>query len=384
MADEDPERSERFKSRAREFAVSYQHYFDASGRAIPFGRSLAYRFAQGAFWAALVYADVEALPWGVIKGYYNRHMTEWFQNPILDRDGILTVGYHYENLVMAEGYNAPGSPYWAFKAFLMLAVPKSHPYWQTEEVGMPHDLDQQVLLLEARAMVNHSEDYGHTLLYSYGQGVPNQAHAAAKYAKFAYSTRFGFSVPKSGFEYYESALDSVLAVSEDGFYYRPKAEDLAFEAFETHVTYTWQPMPDVTIETIVVPVGEYHVRYHKLTTGRSLQVYDGGFSNLLEEGTEQEELSDQLARVTSSVGVSSIENILGFDRAEIVRPEPNTNVLFDRTLLPVLGASLEPGDHVLVSLVGGVTESEADYPHVKCDGVVLRISQGNKTLKIAT
>ena len=27
--------------------------------------------------------------------------------------------YHYENLVMAEGYNAPGSLYWSLKTFLV-------------------------------------------------------------------------------------------------------------------------------------------------------------------------------------------------------------------------------------------------------------------------
>lgn len=33
---------------------------------------------------------------------------------------------------LPEGYNGPGSPYWAFKTFILLAVPKDHPYWQAE------------------------------------------------------------------------------------------------------------------------------------------------------------------------------------------------------------------------------------------------------------
>ena len=47
-------------------------------------------------------------------------------------DGLLSVGYDYQNMVFAEGYNGPGSPYWAFKTFILLAVPKDHPYWQAE------------------------------------------------------------------------------------------------------------------------------------------------------------------------------------------------------------------------------------------------------------
>ena len=39
-------------------------------------------------------------------------------------DGLLSVGYDYQNMVFAEGYNGPGSPYWAFKTFILLAVPK--------------------------------------------------------------------------------------------------------------------------------------------------------------------------------------------------------------------------------------------------------------------
>lgn len=51
---------------------------------------------------------------------------------IFTTDGLLSVGYDYQNMVFAEGYNGPGSPYWAFKTFILLAVPKDHPYWQAE------------------------------------------------------------------------------------------------------------------------------------------------------------------------------------------------------------------------------------------------------------
>lgn len=33
---------------------------------------------------------------------------------------------------MAEGYNAPGSPYWGLKTFLLLAVAETHPFWRAE------------------------------------------------------------------------------------------------------------------------------------------------------------------------------------------------------------------------------------------------------------
>src|SRR5207248_7125795 len=131
------ERAKRIIERARLFAKDFVHYFNAEGTALPFGRSLTYRFAQGAFWGALAFANVEALPWGVIKGLYLRHLRWWMRQPIFTETGLLTIGYTYPNLVMAESYNSSQSPYWALKAFLPLALPEEHPFWQAEETSLP-------------------------------------------------------------------------------------------------------------------------------------------------------------------------------------------------------------------------------------------------------
>lgn len=49
MEQEDPERSRVFKERARLFAVDFIGWFAPDGSALPYGRSLTYRFAQSAF-----------------------------------------------------------------------------------------------------------------------------------------------------------------------------------------------------------------------------------------------------------------------------------------------------------------------------------------------
>ena len=126
--DHDPVRTARYTERARLFARDFIHWFSGNGAALPFGRSLTYRFAQGAFWGALAFAGVEAQPWPVIKGIYLRHLRWWMQQPIFSETGLLTIGYTYPNLLMAESYNSAGSPYWAMKAFLPLALPETHPF----------------------------------------------------------------------------------------------------------------------------------------------------------------------------------------------------------------------------------------------------------------
>ena len=67
MGEEDPVRSRRFRERAARFARDFLYWFEDSGRAVPFGRSLTYRFGQSAFFSALALAGVEAVPWGVMK-----------------------------------------------------------------------------------------------------------------------------------------------------------------------------------------------------------------------------------------------------------------------------------------------------------------------------
>jgi hypothetical protein len=83
-----------------------------SGAAIPFGRSMIYRFAVIGTFSALVLADVAPpapLEWGHVKGLILRHFRSWSGNPDIFRsDGTLTIGYGYDNMNMAENYNAPG------------------------------------------------------------------------------------------------------------------------------------------------------------------------------------------------------------------------------------------------------------------------------------
>ncbi len=121
--------AERYVERARSFAPEFQHWFAPDGGAFPFGRSMTYRMAQGSFWGALALADVDALDWATVRGLALRHLRWWSARPISDRDGVLSVGYGYDNRRMGESYNSAGSPYWCMKAFAMLAAPDDHPFW---------------------------------------------------------------------------------------------------------------------------------------------------------------------------------------------------------------------------------------------------------------
>jgi hypothetical protein len=106
----DDDYAKRYRERAVLFARDFQKWFAPDGATVPFGRSLTYRFACAGFWSALAFADVEALPWGEVKHLCLQHLRWWRDKPISNRDGILSIGFGYPNLLMSESYNSAGSP----------------------------------------------------------------------------------------------------------------------------------------------------------------------------------------------------------------------------------------------------------------------------------
>ena len=159
-------------------------------------------------------AGVDVYEYGVLKGLIFRHLDYWMSQPIFDNGDILTVGYAYPNLMMSEGYNAPGSPYWSMKVFAFLALPDEHPFWSAEELPFPK-ISQTKAVPECRMLLCHRQTVNPanaevTALTAGQYPVMNHTHGAEKYAKFAYSSRFGFSVPRSYAFLTECAPDSML------------------------------------------------------------------------------------------------------------------------------------------------------------------------------
>jgi hypothetical protein len=367
----DPERAHRFRGRAKQFAQDFIYWFDADGAALPFGRSLTYRFAQGAFWGALAFADVEALPWGIIKGLALRHLRWWSRQPIFASDGTLSIGYAYPNLNMAEQYNAPGSPYWAMKFFLPLALPESHPFWQATEEPLPSLA--QVKEQKHSCMILCRENTSRNIVaLTSGQYEPWIRHAGEKYAKFAYSTAFGFSVPAGRRGLTQAAADSMLALSDDGKYYRVRERTVEAK-FENGALYSrWEPIPGVEVETWLIPDPRWHIRIHRLHTKLRIWSAEGGFAldrtgddPIKNAGVEQ--AGSGLAFARYPAGGSGLRDLNGQRTGRVVRADPNTNLLAPRTVIPTLLGEHESGDYWLACAVladpdGGKWESAWNKP----------------------
>lgn len=352
MGEEDPVRTRMYKERATEFANEFIHWFTPEGAALPYGRSLSYRFAQSAFWSAMAFAEVDSLPLGVVKGLIMRNLRWWFQQPIFDAHGVLTIGYAYPNLIMAENYNAPGSPYWAMKTFLPLALSEDHPFWQAEELPLPQISNMRVQL-PAHFVICREEENGHVAGFNTGHLSSNEhTHTSAKYEKFVYSTAFGFSVPRAEWGLSQGAFDSMLALSECDNIFRVKRKNE--ESFiEDNVLFArWNPWSNVEVKTWIVAGLPWHIRIHRVETQRQLDVAEGGFALGLEFDHDAS-LSEIGVIASSSHGISGIRNLLGYTRADVIYANANTNIMQTRTGIPTLQARLEPGSHWLISAVLG-------------------------------
>lgn len=337
------------RERARAFAPRFARLFAEDGGAVAFGRSMTYRFAMAGFWAALAFADEPALPWGEIKGLWLQHLRWWRDRPILDRDGLMTVGYGYRDLLMSEEYNSAGSPYWALKAFLPLALPDSHPFWQAEAVAPTRRPDISAQRQPGFVLFDTVND---VVALASGQENLQMRCGAEKYAKFAYSARYGFSVETDG-RFAVAAAENMLLFSDDGRHCRGRETNETVVLAGTTLYARWRPFEDVEVETWLIPAPPWHVRVHRIRAGRPYRICEGGFAVPRPEGTIPARSVPGgvvVETATDLAAILALEPSGG--RAAVAHPtQPNTNLVSARTLVPQLHGSIAAGETVLATAV---------------------------------
>ncbi len=358
--EDDKNRCARLKRRAGKFQTDFVYWFDEQGRALPYGRSLTYRFAQAAFWAAALFSgaagssdDEAGVNPGQIKGIINRNLRYWLSKEIFQGDGVLSIGYAYANLSMAEKYNAPGSPYWCFKVFLILALSSDHPYWREEELPLPK-LDFLRSMSYADILIQHcgKETCGYTpAIY-----IKNPlGYFVEKYGKFAYSTEFGFSVSHSGENLEEAAPDSMLAFAVEGeqkVYVRTRS--ISYEIGADYVVSQWSPVKGITVTTRIRPTGFGHVREHEITSAISCKAYECGFAVAKYLTGYETFLGSKEAEAKNhshlcKVVIKEITPERSTLYPMVISADPNTNILYKNTVIPAVAFDVTPGTTRIIS-----------------------------------
>lgn len=357
LCKDDPQRKARIVERAKRFAPDIRHWYGPDGAALAFGRSQTYRFAAGGFWAALAFADLEALPWSEIKGYYMRHIRWWSTLPICDRDGVLSVGYGYPNLLMSESYNSAGSPYWALKFFLALALPEDHPFWMAEEADAP-DFTDPVALPKPGMVAMHTPQ--NVVVLASGQEHDKMRGSNEKYAKFAYSTRYTFNIEANDRHFDAASFDNMLGFSDDGVHFRMR-ETLEEAMIAGTTLYSrWRPFADVVVETFLIPANPWHIRVHRIQSPRPLMTIEGGFAIARADFARNQSRSGSGHAVWfGEQDTSAIHDLSAAKREGRAHlPIANTNLLHAKTNLPQLRGSIQSGETILITAVCAMPISE--------------------------
>lgn len=132
-----PARRERDTAHLNRFLLDAIRLVGADGSPLIQGRSLIYRFAAAApFWGGAL-AGCSAVEPGLLRRAASGIVRHFADRGAPDADGLLTLGWHHEWRQLAQSYSGPGSPYWASKGLLGLALPADHEVWTAVEKPLP-------------------------------------------------------------------------------------------------------------------------------------------------------------------------------------------------------------------------------------------------------
>lgn len=346
----DTVRATGYLDRLKLFASDYVKLFSARGEGVPYGRSMTYRFVQAGFWSIAVAAGVnlgEGFDAACLKGLIVRNLETWDRTRICDNGGVVTVGYRYPNQHMCESYNAAGSPYWCLMAFACLALPEDDSFWTLPTSGTMPVHDGVVSALGGTGLVARDTE-GEVVLYPSGR-TPGHPFAQSdnKYGKFAYSTKFGFSVARSQRTLEEAAPDSMLSFVVGGRVFVrdgvDKSEVVTLDDGKRVVRTRWSPCPGINVVTEIIPLANGQLRSHIVMSTIDCLAFDAGFAVPGDYHWVTLEDTDKVCRV-EAIGHVEGECVL-------LRPEANTNIECGKTVIPAVKYLINAGVNKLATHV---------------------------------
>ncbi|MFE1440186.1 DUF2264 domain-containing protein [Streptomyces sp. NPDC058739] len=181
-----------YRARFDRFLADAARLVGADGAPLMQGRSLVYRFAAAApFWtAALIGSDV--LSPGQVRRAAMGVVRHFVDHGVPDARGILSLGWFGEWPALAQAYSGTGSPYWAAKGLLGLALPADHPVWSAVEEPLPGEQASAVAVIEAPGwLISSTVADGVVRVYNHGtdHALPgDEGSDEPLYARLAYST----------------------------------------------------------------------------------------------------------------------------------------------------------------------------------------------------
>ena len=110
------------------------------------------------------------------------------------------------------------------------------------------------------------------------QQADGHSHTVEKYSKFAYSSKFGFSIMRSNLTLAECAPDSTPVFEVYGYFFVKDVIEPQFTVSEEKLVFFWTPIKGIHVRTTIKPTKTGHVRTHEITSDVDCKAYDCGFA----------------------------------------------------------------------------------------------------------
>jgi hypothetical protein len=206
-------RQERDVAALDRFLQDFVTLVGADGSPLIQGRSLIYRFAAAApFWVGAL-ASVPSLAPGLLRRAATGVIDHFVAHGALDEHDLLTLGWHGPWPRLAQSYSGPGSPYWASKGMLGLALPADHPVWTDQEQPLPVERGDVLRAVRAPGwLVSGTVEDGIVRVVNHGtdHAVPGATITDSPlYARLGYSTATAPVLDESG---WTSPVDQTVAL----------------------------------------------------------------------------------------------------------------------------------------------------------------------------
>ncbi|MFC0672661.1 DUF2264 domain-containing protein [Brachybacterium hainanense] len=404
------------RGRLAAYIEDAQGLLGADGGPLIQGRSLTYRMAVAApHWAAALAGLADGPDPVIAPGRLRRAASgilgHFLDHGVPDADGLLNLGWFRAFPQMTQDYSGPGSPYWAAKGFLGLALPRTHPVWTAPLEPLPVERADGVELLpvpgwivsRTRAdgivrVINHGTDHARP-----GALRPD----SPAYARLGYST--ATSPPMAG-EGERQPQDMVIGLvhpehgwsHRTGFFARGLREVTAgAQGASVHVPH-WHPDggevltgPRTALASLVLPGLEIHTA----RLGIGAETRDGlelGAAGWPLSGTEiMQEAAEPSALLELGVprdggrlrsGLAVLASTLGPARLDVHREEGTSPLgpllASPQVRLPLHG--MDRGDAVLVVATWlrgpGAPAPGLPAARITDDAVVLRLPAGEEAV----
>ena len=195
MAPEDPRVKARAKldgDRLADFLDDAVHLVGTNGAPLIQGRSLIYRFAAAApFWTGEISGHTRLSP-GLTRRAASGILDYFVRRDAITGEGLLSIGWHGEFPGMKQSYSGAGSPYWAAKGMLGLALRADHRVWTAVEEPLPVETRDTRRLIHAPGwQVDGTVADGVVRIRNHGTDHANagvQVADSPLYARLGYST----------------------------------------------------------------------------------------------------------------------------------------------------------------------------------------------------